>query len=109
VEGRIAGEVVGRSEIAFVVESVDREMVDPLADLETLKRLAAGTVSIGGEFVTPERFGQLLDRLWSASPETKTAVVERQYLVDDYPSGWLLAFIGVLGAEWAIRRGKGLV
>jgi uncharacterized membrane protein len=109
VEGKIAGQSIGRADTAFVVESVDRELAEPLADLDALKRLAARTATIGGEFVTPDRFDPLLEKLRASATEMKTTLVERRYLVDDHPWAWLLIFLILLAAEWSLRRTKGLV
>jgi hypothetical protein len=109
VEGKVADQSAGESETAFVVESVDRELSEPFADLETLKRMAARTASIGGAYVPMEEFGSLLERLRSGGAETRITRVHRHYLVDDHPWLWLALFVGLLTLEWIIRRRVGLV
>lgn len=109
VEGKVAGQSVGQAETAFMVETVDRELSEPFADLEILQRLAARTASIGGTHVPMDQFGSLLERVRAGGAETRITRVQRNYLVDDHPWPWLLLFFGLLTTEWVVRRLAGLV
>ncbi|HOA74679.1 MAG TPA: VWA domain-containing protein [Phycisphaerae bacterium] len=109
VQGSIANQPVGQAEAGFIVESVDREMSEPFADLESLERLAARTASIGGQYIPTEQFSQLLERIRASSSESRITRAHRHYLVDDHPWFWLAAFIGMLAMEWIVRRRLGLV
>ncbi|MBI4580588.1 MAG: hypothetical protein HY718_12850, partial [Planctomycetes bacterium] len=109
VEGKAGQQSAGRAETAFVVESADRELADPLADLETLKRMAARTATIGGGYIPLEQLGELLERVRAAGIQSRTTLVQRHYLVDDHPWFWLGVFVGLLTLEWIIRRRTGLV
>jgi hypothetical protein len=109
VEGKIAGRSAGRAETAFVVESLDRELAEPFADLEMLKQLAARTVAIGGEYVPVEQFGSLLERIGAGSAESRVTRVQRHYLIDEHPWLWFSIFVGLLTLEWIVRRRAGLV
>lgn len=109
VQGKAGEAPAGVAETAFVVESVDRELAEPFADLEMLKRMTARTASIGGEYVTAEEFGPLLERIRASSAEARITRVQRHYLVDDHPWLWLGLFAGTLTLEWVVRRRSGLV
>lgn len=109
VEGQAGDESAGESQTAFVVQRVDREMLEPLADHETLERMAGRTAGIGGTFVPLERLGELLERVRAAGTETRVSVTERRYIVDDHPWRWFVILVGLLGVEWLVRRRAGLV
>ena len=109
VQGTAGGQPAGRAETAFVVEQVDREMLDPLADLETLKRMAVRTASIGGMYVPITDLAALLERVRAGGAETRITLVERENLVDDRPWIWLVVFAFLLTLEWIVRRWAGLV
>lgn len=109
VEGRVAGQAAGQAETAFVVESVDRELTEPFADLETLRQLAARTTAIGGEHLPLEQFGALLERLRTRGAGSRVTRTQRHYLIDEHPWFWLTCFVGLLALEWIIRRRAGLV
>jgi uncharacterized membrane protein len=109
VQGTADGQPAGRAETAFVVEQVDRELLDPLADLETLKRMAARTASVGGMFMPIGDLGALLERIRASGMETRITLVQRDYLVDDRAWMWLVAFVALLTLEWIVRRAAGLV
>lgn len=109
VDGMVASESAGRAETGFVVEAVDRELVEPFADLETLRQMALRTASIGGEYVPMQQFPQLLEKIRAGGMEERVVRVQRHYLVDDHPWSWLLVFVGLLACEWIIRRRVGLV
>jgi hypothetical protein len=100
---------VGEAETAFVVESPDLELIDPLADLTTLRQLAESTSRQGGAYFPLERLAEVFDRLAATSQTTTTTRVERHRLVADHPWGWLTAFIILVAAEWVLRRRSGLI
>jgi len=109
VEAKMGNEVLGSSKTAFVVESMDVEMIEPLANLEPLKYLANRTAAIGGEYVPVVQFGQLLQRIEKETPLSETVRTSRNSIVDANPWSWLAVFVTLVGTEWLLRRKYGLV
>jgi len=95
------GEVVGSYEGTFEVELFALEDADIRRRSSTLRRLA--DVS-GGAYVTPETLDELPDELSLERVDRRTT---REYELWDTP--WLLlTFVGLLSAEWTLRRRKGM-
>jgi hypothetical protein len=92
---------IGSASRFVLVGGVDPEFVDPRLNEAALRRLAAGT---GGEYVAAadaSRIGTLLRRARAAAP--------RREVRDLWDNAWALLFIvGLLSAEWALRRQWGL-
>ncbi len=109
VAGSIGGQPVGRAETAFTVEAVDVEMQNPLADLETLRRMSAATGTIGGEYVSLSGLGPLLDRIRAAGTVTEIAHVRRVRAIEDHPWAAFGLLLGLLATEWTLRRRWSLV
>ena len=89
----------------FLVDAVDLELDNPAADPGLLAEIAAAT---GGSVVPPEELPAFLTA-WAADPPggAERVVVSRTPLYD----GWWLpvAFAALLGAEWWLRKRRGLV
>lgn len=109
VKATAGGKPLGESETAFEVVVPDPELADPTADLENLRRLAARTRADGGEYVSVEALGGLLNRLAARRHITEIRQVRRENLVDERPWTWFGVFVGLLAVEWIIRRRAGLV
>jgi len=103
------GRTIGQSETAFIVESVDMEMAEPLASPQTLMELAGPTNRIGGQYVPIQQFGKLLDQIDAADYTTEITQINRDHLVYDHPWGWLSLFVLLMTMEWIIRKGAGLI
>jgi len=93
---------IGSASRFVLVGGVDPEFVDPRLNEAALRRLTAGT---GGEYAAPgdasSRIGALLRRARAAAP--------RGEVRDLWDNAWALIFIvGLLSAEWALRRQWGL-
>jgi hypothetical protein len=109
VRARDTSGSLGEAEAAFSVESPNLELIDPLADLSTLKQLAAATVRQGGAFIPLDGIPAVLDRLAAAAQSANIERIERRRLVADSPWPWLIAFASLLVTEWVLRRRAGLV
>ena len=109
VSAQAGGKPLGDSEAAFVVSAPDPEMADSTADIANLKRLADRTRAAGGEYVPLSDFGKLIERLSAQRHATEITQVRRANVVDERPWVWFAVFVGVLAAEWIIRRRVGLV
>jgi len=109
VVGRSGEKTISQSHTAFVVESIDVELVDAVADLQTLKGMAAQTAQLGGRYVPLEHFGRLIVEIRAAGHRTTITQVRRRHLIDGHPWGWLAAFVALVTVEWVARRRAGLV
>jgi uncharacterized membrane protein len=86
---------------AMLVGGADSEMADPRVNLHVLERVAAGS---GGRLVESGQAGALADELSAALPAA-TLLVRR----DLWHNGWSFAgVVGLLAAEWILRRRWGL-
>ena len=89
----------------FHVNARDPELDNPIADFSLLREIA---VASGGEMLTPE---QLQERVanWAVNglPGLTLARQEQLSLWDNWLM--LLLLIGLMSAEWALRKKRGLV
>jgi hypothetical protein len=111
-EGKKAGgELVGKSEVEFVVFDQDREKANPSADPQLLARLSDQTSEFGGKAIVPEELGSFLDQLLANPPEMKTVVPQRWQLGSTSVDGslFLLLFATLMTTEWWLRKKWGLV
>jgi len=103
------GRPIQEAESRFVVEDIDRELREPLANLELLQSLAAETDSVGGGYVALDQLGGVLDRL--KKDPSRQVRVERRHadLTIDYGFAWLGLVVALLMLEWIVRKRAGLV
>lgn len=109
VVARAEDRILGQSQTAFVVSVVDREMADPLPDLQLLRRMAAETQHLGGTYASLTDLATLLRDISAATRPTEIRQVRRWNLVHDHPWPWYTVFLTILALEWVFRRRKGLV
>jgi hypothetical protein len=109
VEARLGDRLLGRAETAFIVEVVDLELVEPLADLETLREMASATAGAGGEYAPLSELPALLERVRAAGRVTEVTRVRRARLVQDWAWHWLALFVALIATEWTLRRNWGLI
>ncbi len=101
VDARRGAERLGAGERIVLAGGADPEMADPRLNEAVLQRLAAQT---GGLYVRPAEVGRIGPRL-----QTTAAVDGPPELRDLWHGAWsLVAVIGVLAAEWTLRRRVGL-
>ena len=105
LEARV-GEKALTAEHKFQVARRDVEALEPLANFDLLRRVAAAG---GGQFVPLRGLGQLLRHIHvAATPKTHTRTETRD-LADAARWPIVLALIVLLCVEWALRKRKGLV
>jgi hypothetical protein len=107
VSARNNGESVGTSAARFTVSDQDVELDQPAAEPTLLASLASLTADAGGQGLAPEELPDLLEKLKARTEEFTEEVVETITLWDRWPT--LLAFAGLLSAEWYLRKRWGLV
>ncbi len=100
-DARRGGALLGSATRAVLSGGTDVEMSDPRLNEPLLQRLAAAT---GGQYLRGEDAGRLPALLRDAQPhETSTEIR------DLWHNAWtILAILGLLAAEWLVRRRVGL-
>lgn len=90
----------------FIVDARDLELDNPAADDALLAEISATT---GGLSLPPEELPSFLNRSLSEGlfRNTELTQVTRITLWDNW--AFLLAFVGLMSSEWALRKWRGLV
>lgn len=99
--------VLGTATARFLVPDEDLELDRPAAEPALMAQIARMTSEAGGRSLAPEELPQLLEELASREPEVKQEVLTRVTYWDTWP--FFLAFVGLLGVEWYLRKRWGLV
>ncbi len=99
----------GRSETRFVVEAIDRERRNPLANLDLMKALAAGSGDVKGAYADLGELEQLLEALDAGDFRRRITETVREDLADRFRWPVLAAICLLLTIEWVIRKRCGLV
>lgn len=107
VAARANDATVDTTTARFTVSDQDVELDQPAAEPTLLANLAELTAAAGGEGLAPEELSTLLERLEERVEEFEERIVEKTTLWDTWPT--LLSFVGLLGAEWYLRKRWGLV
>jgi len=92
------------SSARFLVFEQDLELDLAAADIGTMETIAAMT---GGESLAPEQLPNLLEKLLRQTSTLQVEQVRKQTLWDTWPV--FLLFVGLLAAEWYLRKRWGLV
>ena len=107
VSAKDGGAELGTTEARFLVPNQDLELDRPAAEPGLMAQLAESTKSAGGAALAPEELPELLKRLAEKPPEMKQEVIAKVTYWDRWP--FFLAFVGLLGTEWFLRKRWGLV
>jgi uncharacterized membrane protein len=105
------GQPLGQARANFQVLDRDLELSNPAANYDLMERLANLTKDAGGRAVAPEQLPQLLEEIEERRPEMQIEVQSKWQLADTALDAWLflLLVVGLLGAEWGLRKHWGLV
>lgn len=105
------GVAIGQSEREFVVMDRDKEKANPVANPEQMARLANQTAEFGGRPLVPDQLSEILDDYINNPPTTKIEIPTTWRLGETFPDAaiFLLSFVGLLAAEWLLRKKWGLV
>ena len=98
------GRLLGSSECRFLVVEQDLELDHAAADATLLESLAAMT---GGRSLVPEELSNLIERLAEDTESLKVRTETKKSLWDTW--GGFLLLVGLLAAEWYLRKRWGLV
>lgn len=101
------GKEIGTSTARFSVPEQDLELDRPAAEPSLMAQLAATTSAAGGRAIAPEELPTLLEELAALEPELEEEVVARITYWDTWP--FFLLLVGLMGAEWYLRKRWGLV
>jgi len=106
-----SGRTLGKARAHFQVLDRDVELGNPAANYDLLARLANLTKDAGGRPVAPEQLPDLLRELTERRPEMQIEIESRWQLGDTAADAWLflLGLVGLLTAEWIVRKRWGLV
>lgn len=89
----------------FLVDTRDLELDNPAADPALLEEIALRT---GGRMLPPETLADYLDDLIeNGPPNVSQKRISRVTLWDNW--WFLVAFAGLMGTEWFVRKKRGLV
>lgn len=102
VSARKGGETLGRAETVFSVGELHREFYQAQQNVELLKRMAAET---GGRYYPLEDAERLPEEIAYIEGQNSIRVAREIW---DMPITFLL-LVGLVSAEWLLRKKKGLV
>jgi uncharacterized membrane protein len=101
VEARRAGALFGTASTAVLVGGADLEMTDPRLNAPLLERIALAS---GGRLVRGGDVPSIVEGLRAGLPAARLAATR-----DLWHNGWsFAAIVGLLAAEWVLRRRWGL-
>ncbi len=105
------GKQLGTAAAHFEITDRDVELSNPAADHDQLARLARFTRDAGGRLVAPEQLPKVLDEIDRHPPKMAEEVLTRWQLGDTWIDAWLVlaCLVGLLAAEWFLRKRWGLV
>jgi uncharacterized membrane protein len=111
VSAELDGQSIGIAQGEFLVFDRDIELSNPAADHDQLARLAAMTREAGGRLIAPEELAGLFQQLRDQPPELDIEIQTKWQLADTPRDAWilLLLLVGLLAAEWMLRKKWGLV
>ncbi len=107
VKAKDGGTELGTAEARFLVPNQDLELDRPAAEPTLMAQLAEMTKPAGGAAMAAEELPDLLKRLAAKPPELKEEVTAKVTYWDTWP--FFLAFVGLLGGEWYLRKRWGMV
>jgi len=99
-----AGQALGSARGRFLVFEQDLELDNAAADLATLEALAATT---GAKALAPEQLPELIQQLAQQTEALEVREQTKTSLWDRW--AFFLLLVGMLGAEWFLRKRWGLV
>jgi len=102
--GSPEAELLGQTTARFLVEQTNLELADPLAHIGTLSQLAEMT---GGSFRRPDGLAELFEKLTEEHEHVELTQVRRRDLWNR--PELLILIVGLLAADWVIRKRSGLV
>lgn len=91
------GQELGRASDRVLVGGADPELEDPWLNADLLRRTAE---TGGGAYLDPDRLGDLVDRLRVAARADPRRATREVW----HHSGVLMLLLGLLAAEWSLRR-----
>jgi hypothetical protein len=97
-------QLLGAARARFLVFEEDLELDNASADVTGLESLAAMT---GGESIAAEQLPELLQKLLENTATLEDRVETKRTYWDRWP--FFLLLVGLLGAEWYLRKRWGLV
>jgi uncharacterized membrane protein len=111
VTAKSDNQTIGTATAQFLVFDQDVELASQSADPELMSRLAQLTKDSGGRVVAPEQLSDLFRELLTKPREAPVETQTKWRLGDTALDAWafFLAFVGLVGGEWFLRKKWGLV
>jgi len=105
------GQTLGTVRASFQVLDRDIELSNPAANHGQMERLANLTEEAGGRAVAPEQLPGLLREIKDRRHEQEIEIQSKWQLGDTAADAWLffLCVVGLVSAEWTLRKRWGLV
>ena len=105
------GTPLGTARTKFLVYDQDLELSDPSARPNQLAALSQITAEWGGKLWAPQELRSLLKQIRTRPPEMEIEIQTRWQVGDTAGDAWLFFFLmlGLLAAEWFLRKRWGLV
>jgi hypothetical protein len=106
VEASKEGRPLGAARANFQVLDRDVELSNPAANYDLMARLANLTEEAGGRTLAPEQLPELLREIKRQRADRQIEVQSKWQLTDTALDAWLLllCLVGLLTAEWALRK-----
>jgi hypothetical protein len=98
------GKELGAARARFLVVEQDLELDNPVADATFMENLSAMS---GGKAILPEELPALIRQLAESTEELEVQTETKKTFWDTWP--FFLVLVGLLAAEWFLRKRWGLV
>lgn len=100
------GQTLGESEAQFEVFDHDVELANPAARHDQLAQLASVTSDSGGRFIQGSEIGDVLEETKVKPLGLEVQSPQKRFLGKMWFDAWLMlvALVGLLAGEWALRR-----
>jgi len=107
VKARREGVTLGEDRALFHVSDANPELEDPIANLKLLRRISAVTEESGGRYFSYLQADELFRELKARGEPVKLTMRQRKDIWDSWP--FFAVFAALMGAEWVLRKWKGLI
>ena len=96
--------------LPFLVWEQSVELANPVTDWELIEQMAALNKEAGGEVIAVEKIDEMIEAIVERKRTSEVETIESFRLGDTSPDSWglLLVFVGLVSAQWGLRKRWGL-